>query len=79
MILWFLFVVVYYFFFVFFDISENVCLVNGDGSVCYENGDRINILVVISWCMCGFKYFWDGKEYDNLLEMWVIEIYFLFK
>lgn len=75
MTLWSSPVAVYYFFSAFLDTSENVRLVNGDGSVCYENGDRTNTPAVTSRCMCGFKHFWDGKEYDNLPEMWVTEIY----
>lgn len=54
--------------------GENVRLVNGDGSVCYENGDRTNTPAVTSRCMCGFKHFWDGKEYDNLPEIFPISM-----
>lgn len=40
-----------------------------DGIVVYVNGDRIIISVEgNSRCGCGFKYFWNGREYDNNFE-----------
>lgn len=43
-------------------------LLRGDGSIAYENGDRTPTPAVGSKCGCGFKHYWDGKEYDNLPE-----------
>ncbi|EDO31070.1 predicted protein, partial [Nematostella vectensis] len=44
--------------------------VKGDGSPVYINGDRTSTPVQgASTCKCGFKHFWDGKEYDNLPEV----------
>ncbi|XP_013409530.1 deubiquitinating protein VCIP135 [Lingula anatina] len=44
--------------------------VNGDGSVAYQNGDRTTTQAgASSRCQCGFKHFWDGKEYNNLPEV----------
>ncbi len=40
----------------------------GDGSVLYENGDRTDTLSNGNRCKCGYKHYWDGKEYDNLPE-----------
>lgn len=40
-----------------------------DGSAVYMNGDRTIIFVEgYSRCRCGFKYYWNGREYDNMLE-----------
>ena len=54
-------------------VSCLVCGANGsirkihdDGSIIYENGDRTDTDSPHSKCGCGFKHFWDGKEYDNL-------------
>ena len=43
--------------------------VGGDGIVKYINGDRTGTQTSSSRCQCGFKHYWDGKEYDNLPEM----------
>ena len=40
----------------------------GDGTVLYENGDHTQTPTGGSRCGCGFKHYWDGKEYDNLPE-----------
>ena len=42
--------------------------VKGDGTVVYENGDRTSTRAYGSRCRCGYKHYWDGKEYDNLPE-----------
>lgn len=40
-------------------------LVFSDGSVAYENGDVTPTRAVSSHCQCGYKHWWNGKEYDN--------------
>ena len=42
--------------------------IKGDGSICYKNGDRTMTPAQTSHCQCGYKHYWDGKEYDNLPE-----------
>ncbi len=44
-------------------------LVKNDGSVLYLNGDKTNNKSTSSRCTCGYKHYWDGREYDNLPEM----------
>ena len=45
-------------------------IVQADGSPVYVNGDRTSTPVTgKTKCSCGFKHFWDGKEYDNLPEV----------
>ena len=39
--------------------------VRGDGSIAYKNGDRLEKPAAGRNC-CGFKHYWDGKEYDNI-------------
>ena len=42
-------------------------LVKRDGSLVYFNGDQLPTPASsTSRCGCGFKHYWDGKEYDNL-------------
>lgn len=42
-------------------------LVKRDGSTIYLNGDQLPFPASSnSHCGCGFKHFWDGKQYDNL-------------
>lgn len=52
----------------------HVRLVNGDGSLKYENGDRTTTPAPGGRCTCGFKHYWDGKEYDNLPEIFPISL-----
>ena len=49
--------------------SDRVRLVKGDGNVLYENGDRTLTPSSSTRCTCGFKHYWDGKEYDNFPEL----------
>ncbi|XP_066272769.1 deubiquitinating protein VCPIP1-like [Branchiostoma lanceolatum] len=49
--------------------GTSVRLVCPDGSVVYLNGDRTHTAAENSQCGCGFKHYWDGKEYDNLPEL----------
>ena len=37
-----------------------------DGTLEYFNGDQLSKVAQNSSCGCGYKHFWDGKEYDNL-------------
>ncbi|MBN3286228.1 VCIP1 protein, partial [Polyodon spathula] len=48
--------------------------IRGDGSVVYLDGDRTNTRSHGGKCGCGFKHFWDGKEYDNLPEAFPITL-----
>lgn len=42
-------------------------LVKRDGTLVYYNGDQLSVPASSSsHCGCGFKHYWDGKEYDNL-------------
>eukprot|EP00731_Ephydatia_muelleri_P024943 Em0017g26a len=35
-------------------------------NIAYENGDRTSTQTSHSKCGCGYKHFWNNKEYDNL-------------
>ncbi|MBN3309692.1 VCIP1 protein, partial [Amia calva] len=48
--------------------------VRGDGSVVYLDGDRTNTRSQGGKCGCGFRHFWEGKEYDNLPEAFPITL-----
>lgn len=48
--------------------------VRGDGSVVYLDGDRTNSRSQGGKCGCGFKHYWEGKEYDNLPEAFPITL-----
>ncbi|KAI5092945.1 deubiquitinating protein VCIP135 [Silurus meridionalis] len=48
--------------------------VRGDGSIVYIDGDRTNTRSQGGKCGCGFKHFWEGKEYDNLPEAFPITL-----
>ncbi|XP_034038695.1 deubiquitinating protein VCIP135 [Thalassophryne amazonica] len=48
--------------------------IRGNGSVVYLDGDRTNTRSQGGKCGCGFKHFWDGKEYDNLPEAFPITL-----
>ncbi|XP_048832791.1 deubiquitinating protein VCPIP1 [Brienomyrus brachyistius] len=48
--------------------------IRGDGSVKYLDGDRTNTRSQGGKCGCGFKHYWDGKEYDNLPEAFPITL-----
>ena len=40
--------------------------VGPDNTIQYENGDRTSTPSTGNRCKCGYKHYWDGKEYDNL-------------
>ena len=40
--------------------------VKADGTLGYFNGDQLSKVAQNSTCGCGYKHYWDGKEYDNL-------------
>ncbi|GAB6028966.1 Deubiquitinating protein VCIP135 [Chamberlinius hualienensis] len=46
--------------------STRLRLVRGDGSIQYHNGDRTKARSQNNYCKCGYKHYWDGKEYDSL-------------
>ncbi|KAM8839277.1 LOW QUALITY PROTEIN: deubiquitinating protein VCPIP1 [Synchiropus picturatus] len=48
--------------------------VRGNGSVVYLDGDRTNTRSQGGKCGCGFKHYWEGKEYDNLPEAFPITL-----
>ncbi|XP_035526351.1 deubiquitinating protein VCIP135 [Morone saxatilis] len=48
--------------------------IHGNGSVVYLDGDRTNTRSQGGKCGCGFKHFWEGKEYDNLPEAFPITL-----
>lgn len=48
--------------------------VREDGSVLYIDGDRTNTRSSGGKCGCGFKHYWEGKEYDNLPEAFPITL-----
>lgn len=37
-----------------------------DGTLEYFNGDQLSKIAQNSSCGCGYKHYWNGKEYDNL-------------
>lgn len=45
--------------------SMRLRLVYADGSVAYENGDLTPVRALSSHCQCGYKHWWNGREYDN--------------
>lgn len=54
--------------------GTSVRRVHGDGTVVYLDGDRTNTRSEGGKCGCGFKHFWEGKEYDNLPEAFPITL-----
>lgn len=54
--------------------GTSVRRVRGNGSVVYLDGDRTNSRSQGGKCGCGFKHYWEGKEYDNLPEAFPITL-----
>jgi len=48
-----------------FCLDERLRLVYADGSVAYENGDLTPVRALSSYCQCGYRHWWNGREYDN--------------
>ncbi|XP_067110054.1 deubiquitinating protein VCPIP1 isoform X2 [Osmerus mordax] len=48
--------------------------IHGNGSIVYLDGDRTNTRSQGGKCGCGFKHFWENKEYDNLPEAFPITL-----
>ncbi|GFG29306.1 hypothetical protein Cfor_03734 [Coptotermes formosanus] len=48
-----------------FCLDMRLRLVYADGSVAYENGDLTPVRALSSYCHCGYKHWWNGREYDN--------------
>lgn len=46
--------------------STQVRHLRGDGTLELRNGDRTRTPSNSKYCSCGFKHFWDGKEYDTM-------------
>ena len=45
--------------------SIKLRLVYADGTVAYENGDLTPVRALSSYCQCGYRHWWNGREYDN--------------
>ncbi|KAM4027858.1 deubiquitinating protein VCPIP1 [Anomaloglossus baeobatrachus] len=54
--------------------GNSVRRVRSDSSTVYLDGDRTNTRSYGGKCGCGFKHYWDGKEYDNLPEAFPITL-----
>ncbi|KAJ3596497.1 hypothetical protein NHX12_002904 [Muraenolepis orangiensis] len=54
--------------------GTSVRRIHGDGSVVYLDGDRTNARSQGGKCGCGFKHFWEGREYDCLPEAFPITL-----
>ncbi|KAM4705412.1 deubiquitinating protein VCPIP1 [Rhinophrynus dorsalis] len=54
--------------------GTSVRRVRNDASIVYLDGDRTNTRSFGGKCGCGFKHYWDGKEYDNLPEAFPITL-----
>ncbi|KAM6920254.1 deubiquitinating protein VCPIP1 [Lycodopsis pacificus] len=48
--------------------------IRGNGVVVYLDGDRTNTRSQGGKCGCGFKHYWEEKEYDNLPEAFPITL-----
>uniref|UniRef100_A0A4W3GDQ5 Deubiquitinating protein VCPIP1 n=2 Tax=Callorhinchus milii TaxID=7868 RepID=A0A4W3GDQ5_CALMI len=48
--------------------------VRRDSSVVYLDGDRTNTRSAGGKCGCGYKHYWEGKEYDSLPEAFPITL-----
>ena len=58
-------------FVIFLFFRKQLRLVHADGTVQYHNGDRTSTPAPKTRCNCGYKHYWDGKEYDNHPAVWV--------
>ncbi|KAM9307851.1 deubiquitinating protein VCPIP1 [Gastrophryne carolinensis] len=54
--------------------GNSVRRVRSDASIVYLDGDRTNTRSYGGKCGCGFKHYWEGKEYDNLPEAFPITL-----
>nr|XP_033789255.1 deubiquitinating protein VCIP135 [Geotrypetes seraphini]XP_033789256.1 deubiquitinating protein VCIP135 [Geotrypetes seraphini] len=54
--------------------GTSVRRVKNDASIVYLDGDRTNTRSTGGKCGCGFKHYWEGKEYDNLPEAFPITL-----
>lgn len=48
--------------------GTSVRRIHANGAVAYLDGDRTGTRSQGGKCGCGFKHFWEGREYDNLPE-----------
>ncbi|XP_068093561.1 deubiquitinating protein VCPIP1 [Hyperolius riggenbachi] len=54
--------------------GNSVRRVKSDASIVYLDGDRTNTRSSGGKCGCGYKHYWDGKEFDNLPEAFPITL-----
>ncbi|XP_060561991.1 deubiquitinating protein VCPIP1-like isoform X2 [Ruditapes philippinarum] len=54
--------------------GEMLRQVQADGSIVYKDGDRTTTPCVGGKCPCGFKHYYQGKEYDNLPDIFPISL-----
>ncbi|KAG9478871.1 hypothetical protein GDO78_012502 [Eleutherodactylus coqui] len=54
--------------------GNSVRRMRSNSSIVYLDGDRTNTRSYGGKCGCGFKHYWDGKEYDNLPEAFPITL-----
>ncbi|KAK8767749.1 hypothetical protein V5799_005470, partial [Amblyomma americanum] len=46
----------------------------GDGTLELRNGDRTRTPSNSKYCSCGFKHYWDGKEYDTMPQQITVSL-----
>ncbi|KAL4225382.1 Deubiquitinating protein [Mactra antiquata] len=54
--------------------GEMLRQVRHDGSIVYIDGDRTTTPCNGGTCPCGYKHYWQGKEYDNLPDIFPISL-----
>lgn len=54
--------------------STQIRHLRGDGTLELRNGDRTRTPSNSKYCSCGFKHFWDGKEYDTLPQQITVSL-----
>ncbi|XP_067655119.1 deubiquitinating protein VCPIP1-like isoform X1 [Haliotis asinina] len=54
--------------------GDRVRHVTGNNSILYQNGDRTLTPSTSTRCTCGFKHYWNGREYDNFPEILPVKL-----
>ncbi|XP_046335736.1 deubiquitinating protein VCPIP1-like [Haliotis rufescens] len=54
--------------------GDRVRQVTGNSSILYQNGDRTLTPSTSTRCTCGFKHYWNGREYDNFPEILPVKL-----
>lgn len=54
--------------------SAHVRHLRGDGTLELRNGDRTRTPSNSNYCSCGYKHYWDGKEYDTLPQQITVSL-----